>query len=1532
VLKSFSREAFFIMSFFSDLSYWSRIAAEYKINGKQVLIFKKIRELVLIGTYSEKYEAAYQPSYRSGDEDLYKHKLDAAYKSDLHFQRENVSLATLIKTKPDTRGIDYRIAIAIRENDREVIELVREAIMGDGEITLTQQIIIGVIKSGYMPLLQDLGRLLLAAKGQEGVRQSIIEWCDSGSPATQAYFMKLCVDNNLMRFSSVARALGCFSGVLVADMRPAALNKLFTLLYENLINPKPDFESGGDVTEIYAGLWGAGANDMLTAKEAALKVVDSLEKYKRLAGWYFLSSVNDNYFVYDIAIDRIDRPDPEEQALTTGLINIYSTALNFHKVKGIAKEPLRADRIPVFPDDFKERKRQFNALGNAVKRIGEKTRTFNNCVFEGNTVKLSSMSIARTMMSIICYDLSEDLIYDFEQYLPFISGDLRGKYYRVFLKPEAKKDRAILLRGLSDKSVYIKKEIVSILGYTEFQKSDIDYLIDVLTTVNSDLRKAVVTLLSNQDDEIIKSVSDRLTSCKNDRQREAGEELREYITPKPLEEFTRENGYGLIDRLLSYQNELKTARENLPQITIFTRKELRKMFFPDFSDVLKLINDLEIICNSHKGEEVTCCWDNGKVTKEIYKGVSIDNYIYVRFLLWPKNTNDKALLSTYHFGDEFLDCFIKSGIPAEKIELINTNLLHYCFGPEHYTDEIDTDFDDLLYSKTPDNISKKFFTGNLFNALIAEIEKDDENRMLSFDFCLSVWMSLIKLIREDEYAISNIRQNVSIYMSMYTELPMISFPLIEKWRKAARRKIKTDEQFKIYWSFIWFLYLATGKKYLQAIDNDIMYSCRCGYSDDLLRAHSQRLLSDDELTEFLMESRYGGRIIYYYTDNKNRFKEAIEADPGLKEPFDKMIENIVRIEEKRGDLETPVTDVANAIRYFEGGVSHFAALVKALEKEKLYRGYGMRFIEKGASKQQSLSTLLKACYPKQSDDENALKAELLRLKIPEKQVLRAIMYAPQWAGLAEKALGINGLKSAVWLFHAHVNDVRSAEKETEIALFSPISMQEFSDGTFDKDWFLSAYNAVGDKVFGELYKNALYITESSSNKHRRSQIYTDAVLGRFDKSALEAEIESKRGQEKLRAYGLIPLDKNDSEDAINRYKFIQKFIKESKKFGAQRRESEKKAARIALQNLAITTGFSDADRMTWNFESEMTELTGKELREQKSRAKTLLENAMTARTVFYSIEIIKLLGNTVLSEILCNLVFISDDICGFPKAVDGKLFIGETPVSGELFIAHPVDFLRQGNWAIWQKFVFENKIIQPFKQVFREYYPITEDEIEAGYQSNRYAGHQVQPKKAAALLKARGWTVDYEEGLQKVFHKENLIVRMYAAADWFTPADIEAPVIEGIEFTYRDSGKRATLSDIPPILFSETMRDIDLVVSVAHIGGVDPEASASTVEMRIAIATELLSLLKIKNVTFKSANALIKGKFGEYSVHLGSGTVHQMGVGMLPVLAVHSGQRGRIFLPFADSDPRTAEIISKILLFADDSKIKDPAILGYRKN
>ena len=156
---------------------------------------------------------------------------------------------------------------------------------------------------------------------------------------------------------------------------------------------------------------------------------------------------------------------------------------------------------------------------------------------------------------------------------------------------------------------------------------------------------------------------------------------------------------------------------------------------------------------------------------------------------------------------------------------------------------------------------------------------------------------------------------------------------------------------------------------------------------------------------------------------------------------------------------------------------------------------------------------------------------------------------------------------------------------------------------------------------------------------------------------------------------------------------------------------------------------------------------------------------------------------------------------------------------------------------------------------------------------------------------------------------------------------MEAPTLEWVVFSDRKTFKPLKIREIPDVLYSEVMRDVDLAVSVAHAGGVDPETSHSTVEMRKAIVECNLELFKIKNVRLEGSHAFINGKLGQYTVHLGSGVVHQMGNAMLFVVPVHSQLRGRVVLPFVDDDPKTAEIMSKILLFAEDNKIKDPTIL-----
>ncbi len=367
----------------------------------------------------------------------------------------------------------------------------------------------------------------------------------------------------------------------------------------------------------------------------------------------------------------------------------------------------------------------------------------------------------------------------------------------------------------------------------------------------------------------------------------------------------------------------------------------------------------------------------------------------------------------------------------------------------------------------------------------------------------------------------------------------------------------------------------------------------------------------------------------------------------------------------------------------------------------------------------------------------------------------------------------------------------------------------------------------------------------------------------------------------------------------------------------------------------------------------------KKLKDQYVRAKKMMEESMESGAWFTAAETLGLLRNPVVKAILEPLVFVSEGNMGFvceaveepgdgakkptgakpgdkkaAKAVkEGVLCLkswnGETKSllgSDQIRIAHPLDLYKAGTWHEYQRSLFERQIRQPFKQVFRELYVKLPEEMGQKY-SRMFAGNQIQPQKTVGCLKGRRWIADYDEGLQKIYYKENIIARIYALADWFSPSDVEAPTLEWVEFSDRKTFMPLTIEEVPELIYSEVMRDVDLAVSVAHAGGVDPETSHSTIEMRRAIVEFNLPLFGLNNVTLKDSHALIAGSRAHYSVHLGSGVVHQEGGAMLNILPVHSQKRGKLFLPFVDEDPKTAEIMSKIVLLAEDKKIKDPFIL-----
>ncbi|HML49199.1 MAG TPA: DUF5724 domain-containing protein, partial [Clostridia bacterium] len=496
----------------------------------------------------------------------------------------------------------------------------------------------------------------------------------------------------------------------------------------------------------------------------------------------------------------------------------------------------------------------------------------------------------------------------------------------------------------------------------------------------------------------------------------------------------------------------------------------------------------------------------------------------------------------------------------------------------------------------------------------------------------------------------------------------------------------TRERFAQYFNLAYAFYQASS--YQAGQSHHARGFCSLNLSD-LGRALELGLIDENEILLELM-----GRPLSPVR-LKNAPQSAPRPDqepehPALASAVRKAVDRIVEIESARGEMTTPVSHLAASVCSCYGAKA-FVDIVLRMEKDSYVRGYN--FIGDDSTRKSMLSHLLKCCRPGAEDDAQALRGLLKGKKIGDARLVDAAMYAPQWMDIMEAYLGWNGLTSAAWYFHAHMNGFFTKEKRSIVARYSSIEPEDFTEGAFDVEWFWDAYRTLGEERFQTVYQSAKYV--ATGNQHRRAQLFADAVTNRLDKADAEKAILEKRNKDQLLAYALIPIA--DKRDTLRRYELIQAFLRQAKGFGAQRQAGEATAGRIALANLARNAGYADVNRLMWRMEPEKlaevshvfapqtvegvalrvavdasgmasleVERDGKalkdvpasikkhalvvqmkavqqELKQQHARARASLENAMVSEDGFEPSELAELRKHPVIAPLLTHLVFVQGD-------------------------------------------------------------------------------------------------------------------------------------------------------------------------------------------------------------------------------------------------------------------------------------------------
>jgi len=286
----------------------------------------------------------------------------------------------------------------------------------------------------------------------------------------------------------------------------------------------------------------------------------------------------------------------------------------------------------------------------------------------------------------------------------------------------------------------------------------------------------------------------------------------------------------------------------------------------------------------------------------------------------------------------------------------------------------------------------------------------------------------------------------------------------------------------------------------------------------------------------------------------------------------------------------------------------------------------------------------------------------------------------------------------------------------------------------------------------------------------------------------------------------------------------------------------------------------------------------------------------------------------------------------------------------------------------WRKWLEEHEIRQPFKQAHREVYILTDAERKTATYSNRFAAHVIRQHQFSALCQARGWRYKLQGDWDSA-NTPTLELPLWdlQAEFWVEPIHEGRPFHEReevghtgvylhtttdqVRFARRGTMEPLPLDQVPSLVLSEVLRDVDLFVGVTSVGN-DPNWSdggpgglyrdywqsyafgdlSATAQTRKALLETLIPRLKIaRRCTLADKYLVVQGDLRTYKIHLGSGNIlmspNDQYLCIVPGRGSTNKSAESVFLPF-EGDNTLSIILSKAFLLAEDKKIADPSIVS----
>jgi len=322
-----------------------------------------------------------------------------------------------------------------------------------------------------------------------------------------------------------------------------------------------------------------------------------------------------------------------------------------------------------------------------------------------------------------------------------------------------------------------------------------------------------------------------------------------------------------------------------------------------------------------------------------------------------------------------------------------------------------------------------------------------------------------------------------------------------------------------------------------------------------------------------------------------------------------------------------------------------------------------------------------------------------------------------------------------------------------------------------------------------------------------------------------------------------------------------------------------------------------------------------------------LERYMLEGTPIATGEFRYLMSNPIFAHLAERLVWRSSDGSPFLWAGPDRwetLYggpVGLKDAALTLALVHPVALSRDGTLGAWQSLAADRRLVQPIRQLFREVYVVSEEEVE---RCRRFAGRMLEPRRAYAILRAAGFapgcgTARRERPGGLTAHL--CWARDAADRDLFGPHRKDEVASGDIRFVRE--GEILPLREVDLVIFSETLRVADLLTTRAAVGDAEL-TSRETVALRALLLRQVARSFRLTNIAVPEEGryGLVLGARATYRINLTSGTVYLEPEGRQIVVP----RAGAPWHPVEENDA-TSDIISLALELAHDEEMTEPSFL-----